>query len=172
MLKASLNFVCVWLSFEQLFVTDKHFFEVWKNHCICYVQFKSRLSHTQWLKKNGAVVATLLDPWHQRVRAGSDWPSISMLPLGEVASLMCNVCSVWQHVPLCKQFCTIRTLFLLLWCYTTNREIFLAVGDGSGDQYVDMVGSVAVRPFLSSQSCSDGCGENKACIYALEGAQQ
>ena len=51
----------------------------------------SRLSHTSDLKI-GTQVATLSGTWHYRVSAGTGQPGVSILWLGEVESLICNVC--------------------------------------------------------------------------------
>ena len=46
-------------------------------------------SHTSDLKI-GTPVATLPGAWHYRVTAGTGWPSVSILWLGEVECLICN----------------------------------------------------------------------------------
>ena len=58
--------------------------------------FESRLrldfsgsSHTSDFKI-GTPVATLPGAWHSRVSAGTGWPGVSILSLGEVESLICN----------------------------------------------------------------------------------
>ena len=48
-----------------------------------------RSSHTSDLK-TGTPVATLPGAWRYRVRAGTGWPSVSILRLGEMESLICN----------------------------------------------------------------------------------
>ena len=49
----------------------------------------SRSSHTSDLKV-GTPVATLPGAWHYSVSTGTGWPSVSVLRLGEVESLICN----------------------------------------------------------------------------------
>ena len=44
----------------------------------------------QWLKKMDPPVATLPGAWRYRVSAGTGWPSVSILWLGEMESLVCN----------------------------------------------------------------------------------
>ena len=44
----------------------------------------------QWLKKSGTPVATLPGAWRYRVSAGTGWPGVSILWLGETESLVCN----------------------------------------------------------------------------------
>ena len=46
-------------------------------------------SHTSDLKI-GTPVASLPGAWHYRVRAGTGWPGVSILLLGEVESLICK----------------------------------------------------------------------------------
>ena len=55
----------------------------------CFQRDFSRLSHTSDLK-TGTPVATLSGAWHYRVRAGTGWPGVSVLWLGEVESWICN----------------------------------------------------------------------------------
>ena len=45
----------------------------------------------QWLKI-GTPVATLPGAWRYRVSAGTGWPGVSILWLGEMESLICNFC--------------------------------------------------------------------------------
>ena len=59
-------------------------------------------SHTSDLKI-GTPVATLPGAWLYRVSAGTSWPSVSILWLGEMQSLVCNSITVWQHVQLSSQ---------------------------------------------------------------------
>ena len=61
----------------------------------------SGLSHTSDLKI-GTPVATLPGAWHYRVSAGTGRPSVSILLLGEVESLICNFC---LSVAACKIIC-------------------------------------------------------------------
>ena len=49
----------------------------------------SRLSHTCHLEI-GTPVASLPSAWHYRISAGTGCPSVSILWLGEVESLLCN----------------------------------------------------------------------------------
>ena len=49
----------------------------------------SESSHNSDLKI-GTAVATLPGAWHYRVSAGTGWPGVSILWLGEVESLICN----------------------------------------------------------------------------------
>ena len=54
-------------------------------------------SHTSNLK-TGTPVATLPSAWCCRVSAGTGWPGVSILWLGEMESLVCNFClSVAAH---------------------------------------------------------------------------
>ena len=41
------------------------------------------------------------------------WLSVSILWLGEIASLICNFCRVWQHIQLPKWICPWDTLCML-----------------------------------------------------------
>ena len=50
----------------------------------------SGLSHTSD-SKIGTPVATLPGAWRYRVSAGTGWPGVSILLLGEVESLICNL---------------------------------------------------------------------------------
>ena len=52
--------------------------------------------------KNCTPVATTPGAWHYRVSTGTGRPSVSILWLGEVESLICNF-SVWQHVQFSEQ---------------------------------------------------------------------
>ena len=57
----------------------------------------SGLSHTGDFKVN-TPVATLPGAWYYRVSAGTGWPGVSILWLGEMESLVCNFClSVAAH---------------------------------------------------------------------------
>ena len=47
-------------------------------------------SHTSDLKINTAV-ATLPGAWRYRVSTGTCWPGVSILRLGEVEDLICNI---------------------------------------------------------------------------------
>ena len=51
----------------------------------------SRSNHTSDFK-TGTPVATLPGTWRYRVRAGTGWPGVSILQLGEIESLICNFC--------------------------------------------------------------------------------
>ena len=72
-------------------------------------------SHTSDLEID-TPVATLPGAWRYKVSAGTGWPGVSTLWLGEMESLICNFClsvaawkvwsaasiSVWQHVKLSR----------------------------------------------------------------------
>ena len=58
-------------------------FRLWRDFSV--------LHHTSDLKI-GTPVATLPDAWRYRVSAGTGWPGVSILLLGEVESLICNFC--------------------------------------------------------------------------------
>ena len=47
------------------------------------------LSHTTDIKM-GTPVATLPGAWYYRVSAGTGWPSVSILRLGEIERWICN----------------------------------------------------------------------------------
>ena len=51
----------------------------------------SGLSHTSDFKI-GTPVATLPGAWRYRVSAGTGWPSVSILLVDEIESLICNFC--------------------------------------------------------------------------------
>ena len=51
-----------------------------------------RVESYQWLKKNGTPVATPPGAWRYRVSAGTGWPGVSILWLGEVEGWICNFC--------------------------------------------------------------------------------
>ena len=81
----------------------------------------SRLSHTSDLKL-GTPLATLPGTWHHRVNAGTTWPGVSILWLGEVESLICNFylseaarTIVWAD-PFLRYTC------MLLGCYATCTQ--------------------------------------------------
>ena len=68
--------------------------------------FWGRSSHTSDLKI-GTPVATLPGAWCYRVSAGTGWPSVSVLWVGEMESWICNFCLsvaackiVWSDLPL------------------------------------------------------------------------
>ena len=42
--------------------------------------------------KTGTPLAPLPGPWRYRVSAGTGWPGVSIVRLGEVESLICNFC--------------------------------------------------------------------------------
>ena len=48
-------------------------------------------NHTSDLKF-GTPAATLPSAWRYRVSAGTGWPGISILSLGQMESLVCNFC--------------------------------------------------------------------------------
>ena len=50
----------------------------------------SESSHTSE-SKIGTPVATLLGAWRYRVSSGTGWSGVSMLRLGEIESLICNI---------------------------------------------------------------------------------
>ena len=68
----------------------------------------SRSSHTSNLEI-GTPVVILLSTWHYRVSAGAGWPGVSILWMGEIASMICNF-SVWQHIQMCQQISPWDTL--------------------------------------------------------------
>ena len=55
----------------------------------CLRQDFSGSNHTSDLK-NGTPVATLPGAWRYRVSAGTGWPGVGILWLGEMESLICN----------------------------------------------------------------------------------
>ena len=59
----------------------------WQTHNLTF----SWSSHTNDLKIC-ALVATLLGAWFDRVSATTGWPGVSILWLGEIASLICSFC--------------------------------------------------------------------------------
>ena len=75
-----------------------------------------RSSHTSHFKI-GTPVATLPGAWYYRVSAGTGQPSVSILWLGEIESLICNF-SVWQHVKLLEQ---IRPWDTLACCWDVKQ---------------------------------------------------
>ena len=54
-----------------------------------YIRIKSGWCHTSNLKI-GTPVATLPGAWHCWVNAGTGWPGVSILWLGEMESLICS----------------------------------------------------------------------------------
>ena len=84
-------------------------------------------SHTSDLKV-GTPVATLPGAWRYRVSAGTGRPSVSVLCLGEMESLICNFYLVWQHVKLSEQ---IHPWDTIACCWDvkqpTNNNILTAV---------------------------------------------
>ena len=68
--------------------------------CLC--RDFSGLSHTSDLKI-GTPVATLPGAWRYRVSAGTGWPGVSILWLGEMKIWSATSISVWQHVQLPEQ---------------------------------------------------------------------
>ena len=78
-------------------------------------------SHTSDIK-NGAPVATLPGAWHYRVSAGTGWPGVSIVWLGEVESCICNFClSVAAHKIVCADP-SLRYTFMLLGHWATNQQ--------------------------------------------------
>ena len=75
-------------------------------------------------------MATLPGAWHYRVSAGTGRPSVSILWLGEMESLICNFYLVWQHIKLSEQ---IRPWGTLACCWDvkrpTNKLLFLTFLD-------------------------------------------
>ena len=67
--------------------------------------------------KIGTPVATLPGAWRYRVSTGTGWPGVSILWLGEVERLICNI-SVWQHVQLSEQ---IRPWDTLACCWDVKQ---------------------------------------------------
>ena len=60
----------------------------WRSHTFLPCGDFCRSSHTGDL--NIGPVATMPDAWRYRVSAGTGWPGVSILRLGEVESLICN----------------------------------------------------------------------------------
>ena len=106
-----------------------------------------RSSHTRDFIIN-TPVAALPGTWHYRVSAGTGWPGVSVLCLGEMESLICNFypsvaahAIVWAPPSLCMLTCcwdakqpTATTLFihlmLLLFRYPMifiERTVFVSV---------------------------------------------
>ena len=77
----------------------------------------SRSSHTSDLNI-GTPVSTEPGAWHYRVSAGTGWPGVSILWLGQVESLICSFTSVWQHVKLSEQ---IRPWDTLACCWDVKQ---------------------------------------------------
>ena len=63
-------------------------------------------------------MATLPGAWRYRVSAGSGWPGVSILWLGEMERLVCNFCLMWQHVKLSEQ---IRPWGTLACCWDVKQ---------------------------------------------------
>ena len=90
--------------------------------------FESRLqldfpgsSHTSDLKI-GTPVATLPGAWHYGVSAGTGWPGVSILWLGEVESLICNFyLSVAAHKIVCADP-SLRYTSMLLGRKAANQQ--------------------------------------------------
>ena len=51
----------------------------------------------------GTAVATLPGAWQYRVNTGTGWPSVSVLWLGEIESLICNFCLIVAALQLSSQ---------------------------------------------------------------------
>ena len=69
----------------------------------------SESSHTSD-SKTGTPVATLPGAWRYRISAGTGWPGVSILWLGEEEVWSATSISVWQHVKLPEQICPWDTL--------------------------------------------------------------
>ena len=63
--------------------------QIWGSIPACAVGIFPGLSHTSDLKI-GTAVATLPGAWRCRVSSGTGWPSVSILWVGELESLICN----------------------------------------------------------------------------------
>ena len=77
-------------------------------------------NHTSDLKI-GTPVATLSGAWRYRVSAGTGWPDVSILRLGEVESWICNF---YLSVAACKIVWadpSLRYTLMLLGRYATNQ---------------------------------------------------
>ena len=53
--------------------------------------------------QTGTPVTTLPGSWHYRVSAGTGWPCVNILWLGEVQIWSATSVSVWQHIQLLEQ---------------------------------------------------------------------
>ena len=97
--------------------------------------------------KIGTPVATLPCIWCYRVSAGTGWPGVSVSWLGEIANLICNLISVWQHIDLSEQIRPWDTL--AFYCdvkQPTNSHLTLLHGSCSGQQIcTPCLGDLAVR---------------------------
>ena len=83
--------------------------------------FFSESSHTSDLKSRSPVT-TLLGAWRYRVSAGSGWPGVSTLWLGEIARL---ICSFYLSVPartLVWADQSLRYAAMLLGCQANNKQ--------------------------------------------------
>ena len=92
---------------------------------LCLGDF-SGSSHISDLKL-GTPVATLPGAWRYRVSAGTGWPGISILWLGEVESSICNFC---LSVVACRLVCvdpSLRYTSTLLGHKATNKQTVWAV---------------------------------------------
>ena len=67
-------------------------------------------------------MATLPGAWRYRVSAGTGWPGVCILWLGEMESLICNFClSVAAHTIVLADP-SLRYTSLLLGCWATNKQ--------------------------------------------------
>ena len=88
----------------------------------CFLQGDySGLSHTSdW--KIGSPVATLPGVWRYRINAGTGWPGVSILWLGEVETLFCNFhLSVVAHTIVWADQ-SLRYASILLGHWATNKQ--------------------------------------------------
>ena len=70
------------------------------------------ISHTSDLEV-GTLVATLPGAWCYRVSAGTDWPGVSILRLGERESLIGSFCLSVAVRSLLLSICSA----MLIWCH-------------------------------------------------------
>ena len=68
--------------------------------------------------KIGTAVATLPGAWQYRVSTGTGWPSVSVLWLGEIESLICNFCLIVAELQLSEQ---IRPWDTLACCWNVKQ---------------------------------------------------
>ena len=72
--------------------------------------------------KIGTPVATLPGAWRYGVSIGTGWPGVSILELGEVASLTCNFHPSVAACTILSADLSLRYLSMLLRCYATKKQ--------------------------------------------------
>ena len=106
---------------------------------------------TSDLNIDDSQITSLSGAWHYRVSAKTGWPSVSILWLGEIESL---ISTAWQHIQLPKQIHPYQTLCIFLESKGTKTQ-----------QHQSTIAHCNPVPFLLlSRFCT--------CIYSTQDVSQ